>query len=179
MDNLKVDALWYAVLMGAMSVGTIIGSIVISIIKPAANVRVKYLLGSILLMAMTLCALGLSESTWVSLLLLMVMGMCTGIFNLQAMTLFQLTPPAELRGRVMSFVMSATGAMMPLGLLLGGALGEWTDNDAMFVFIFTGVCIALTTIVAAFHQNFKRFLATDTNSEPEVIVASDEPATES
>ncbi|MFT4930104.1 MAG: DHA3 family macrolide efflux protein-like MFS transporter [Phenylobacterium sp.] len=59
---------------------------------------------------------------WLSLLLMLMVGMCIGAFNVQAMTLFQTTPPSALRGRVMSFVASATGEALPLGLLVSGQL---------------------------------------------------------
>jgi MFS family permease len=163
-----------AFLMASMGVGSIIGSIFISVIKPDASNRAKYLLGSILLMGVTLSVLGFSHSTWLSLAILMLIGACTGIFNLQAMTLFQLTPPPELRGRVMAFILSATSAALPLGVLLAGALGEWTDNNSQLIFMLAGVCIALTTLIAAFSDNLKLFLKGSSDTK----TLSDTPAVE-
>jgi hypothetical protein len=55
--------------------------------------------------------------------------------------------------------MSAASAAMPLGLLVGGVLGEWIDNDITLIFMGAGICIALTTLIAGLNSNLKSYLA--------------------
>jgi MFS family permease len=89
---------------------------------------------------------------------LFMAGLCLGAFNLQAMTLFQKNTPTELRGRVMSLLMTISSGLLPLGLLIGGALGSLTSNNTQLIFGLSSFSIGLLTIFTSFNLNIRNYM---------------------
>ena len=74
------------------------------------------------------------------------------------MTLFQKNTPTELRERVMSLLMSISSGLLPLGLLIGGALGSLTSNNTQLIFGLSSLCIGLLTIFTSFNLNIRNYM---------------------
>ena len=122
-EILNVGPLLMGILMASDGLGALIGSIGI-----ASQSRMKYhgriyLYGSLL----SLVALFLfSNSSWyfLSLLVLLFLGIGTSGFGTMQSTIVLLVSKAELRGRVLGVVTIAIGAG-PIGSLIIGAISEW------------------------------------------------------
>ena len=122
-EILNVGPLLMGILMASDGLGALTGSIGI-----ASQSRMKYhgriyLYGSLL----SLVALFLfSNSSWyfLSLLLLLFLGIGTSGFGTMQSTIVLLVSKAELRGRALGVVTIAIGAG-PIGSLIIGAISEW------------------------------------------------------
>ena len=122
-EILNVGPLLMGILMASDGLGALMGSIGI-----ASQSRMKYhgriyLYGSLL----SLVALFLfSNSSWyfLSLLVLLFLGIGTSGFGTMQSTIVLLVSKAELRGRVLGVVTIAIGAG-PIGSLIIGAISEW------------------------------------------------------
>jgi MFS family permease len=95
----------------------------------------------------------------VALLLLILTGVQSGVINIFVITLIQSTTPTEYRGRTMGFVVVIATAIMPLGMALGGLLGDLTDKNLPLIYVACGVLAALVTLIGARNRAFRGFLA--------------------
>lgn len=111
----------YGLLLGTISAGMVIGSILASVIEnqPFGHITV----GSFVLAAC--CWVGgivLSHRLGTAVLLAAA-GIAVGIYNVLVLTATQTGVPNHFLGRVMALAGSANGVTTPLGFLLGGVLG--------------------------------------------------------
>ena len=73
----------------------------------------------------TIIAFGLSRSLWVSMVILIVMGGADMLSVFVRLTVVQISPPAEMRGRVNAVNMLFIGASNELGEFESGLTAQW------------------------------------------------------
>jgi DHA3 family macrolide efflux protein-like MFS transporter len=95
-------------------------------------------------------ALGLAPSFWLYLAVMAMIGIAIPLYNAPSMALIQSTVAPAFMGRVLSVFTMATGAMMPVGMLLFGPLADIIHIDTLL--IVTG---ALTTLLCVFFFRLK------------------------
>ena len=93
--------------------------------------------------------------------LFFLVGALTGLINIVVMTLFQVSTPAEMRGWVMLLVIVLVGAATPLGMALGGVLGDAIAKNVLLVYGGAGVAIGLLGLASAGLGPIRDFLAWD------------------
>jgi len=157
-QQLLEEAQWYGFLLAAMALGSIFGYWLSASINVQGNRRTIVMFVSLFIFACCLMLLSQSFSPKTSLFGLFVAGLSLGIFNLQAMTLFQKNTPSKLRGRVMSLLMTISSGLLPLGLLIGGGLGVLTNNDTQFIFGLSSLSIAILTIFISLNSSIKNYM---------------------
>ena len=167
-QQLQAGVEWYGFLMAAMGGGTLLGNIVIAALKLSVRVRPAFMLISITFFGAGIAAIGQTDNAWLALGLMTLVGFSVGGFSLHAITLFQGAAPVELRGRLMSLVLSASAAALPMGLVLSGLAGEWTDNNIPMLFAVAGAGIALVVVIVATRKAVLGFMS----SEPYVDKAA-------
>lgn len=86
------------------------------------------------------------------------------MINIFVITLFQITTPSAMRGRVMSLVIALSGAAAPLGMLLGGLLGDATDKNVALIYLTCAGLLAAIALMATTRPKLREFLAWDTDS---------------
>jgi len=119
---LDVGASGYGWLMSMAGVGALAGSLGIASLGDFRR-KGLLLLGFGLVFGTALVGFSFSGSFYLSLIILLVVGVgSTGYMALNN-TLIQLNTPHEMRGRVMSLFMMTVG-LMPLGTLPAGAVAE-------------------------------------------------------
>src|SRR5947209_2983199 len=118
-DVLDIGAGGLGLMMTAVGVGALIGSVAIS--NADKGLRGTILLGAAALFGLTLCLFSLSKVTFLALLLLAGAGMANAVLMNLNQTILQQTVPDHLRGRVMSVYMITFG-LMPLGTLPAGMI---------------------------------------------------------
>lgn len=150
---------WYGYLLAALSAGNVAGYLLAGALKLEGKVRSTALVGALFGMALTISLSGFVSQRWLALVVFAAMGLSTGVINISVMTLFQVTTPAAMRGRVMGLVIAIAGAATPLGMGLGGLLGDLTGKDLPLLWGLSGGAIALVTLGVSLRPAFREFLA--------------------
>lgn len=119
-DVLKGGANILGFLTGAAGVGALTGAIYLASRKSVVGLgRIIALAGS--LFGVALIAFSLSRATWLSLILMYLIGFSMMVQMASANTILQTIVDDDKRGRVMSFYSMAFMGMAPFGSLLAGA----------------------------------------------------------
>jgi MFS family permease len=141
-EVLHSGASGYGLLMSAVGVGAVIGTLTLASI---GNVRRKGLvvLGAIFMLGASLIAFSLSRSFELSLVLLVVTGAAQMVYLTTNQTVLQLLIPDEMRGRVMGIYMLNQG-LVPFGSLLAGALADATSAPTAVFVMGSLVCLMAT-----------------------------------
>jgi DHA3 family macrolide efflux protein-like MFS transporter len=170
-DILGKGAAWYGFLLAAVSLGSIVGLLLTGGIRLTGRGRARMLGGTLFLTALSMGGLGLVRASAVALALMFVAGLMAAVINVSVLTLLQLATPQELRGRVMGLVMALSGAATPLGLAVGGVLGDLTGKAIPAIYLGVGVAAATVAAGAFLVPSFREFLAsagtTDTREREE------------
>jgi MFS family permease len=124
-EVLHSGARGYGLLMSAVGVGAVIGTLTLATL---GNVKRKGLLvlGAIFMLGASLVAFSLSRSFELSLVLMVVTGAAQMVYMTTNQTVLQLMIPDEMRGRVMGIYMLNQG-LVPFGSLMAGALADATS----------------------------------------------------
>ena len=157
-EQLLEESQWYGFLLAAMAFGSILGYWISARINVHGHRRSAVMFGAMILLACGVMLLSQSFLPYLSLVALFMTGLGLGIFNLQVMTLFQKKTPTQLRGRVMSLLMTMSSGLLPIGLLVGGGLGALTNNDTQFIFSLSSVSIVILSIFTMFNTGVKFFI---------------------
>jgi MFS family permease len=150
---------WYGYLLAALSAGNVAGYLLAGALDLEGKVRSAVLVSALFVMALTISSVGLVSQPWLALAVFFVMGVATGVINISVMTLFQVTTPGAMRGRVMGLVIALAGAATPLGMGLGGLLGDLTGKNLPLLWGLSGGAIALVTLGVSLRPAFREFLA--------------------
>lgn len=149
----------YGILMASFMGGSVIGFMALSIItiKPKDKLRV-FVIASILSNVLTLIAVNQPVFFAMSILLVFA-GMLNAVVNVQLISTVQTSVPAEMRGKVMSFMMTATQGLTPFAMALGGVLGGLFP---IRIVITAAFAIGFLIMVPAyFSKSFKEYLTQD------------------
>ena len=85
----------------------------------------RTMLVGVAVFGLTIVAFGLSRSLWLSVLILVVMGAADMLSVFVRLTVVQITPPPEMRGRVNAVNMLFLGASNELGEFESGLTAQW------------------------------------------------------
>lgn len=157
-DYLKAEADWYGFLMGANSAGAVAGFVLASTLKLKGEARTWTLIFNLVAGPLFMGLVGFVYVPAVAMAFSFIAGAALGMFNIYIMTLLQRSTPSELRGRVIGLLGTLGGAAMPLGMAVGGFLGDLTNKNIPLVY---GVCTGLsvlTTLLLATRRECRVFL---------------------
>lgn len=166
-QTLGRDAAWYGFLLAAMGAGSLVGYVLAGTLKVAPDRRPWIVLSVLGLVAAAFTGLGATQAPLLALGLFFAVGMGTGLINIFVMTLFQVASPREMRGRVMALVLALSGAASPLGMALGGVLGDATGKNIPVLYAGCGLAIGGMAVLAALSRPFRDFLSYDDNQDEE------------
>lgn len=156
-EQLSAEVHWYGFLLAAMALGSILGYWFSATLNVDGSRRTVAMFTSIFLLASSLMLLSQSNSLVFSLFSILASGLSLGTFNLQATILFQKYSPTEMRGRVMSLLMTMSSGLLPIGLLISGGLGALTNNDTQLIFCLSSLGIAILAIFTSLNSNIRNF----------------------
>lgn len=157
--NLRSGAEWYGFLLGGFSAGAVLGYVLAGSLNLSREGRSRVIVICLAGAAALLAVLGFVTNKVFALLLIILTGVQSGMINIFVITLIQSTTPTEYRGRTMAFVVSLASAIMPLGMALGGFLGDLTGKNLPMIYLFCGGAAAVLTLLGARDRAFRDFLA--------------------
>jgi MFS family permease len=98
--------------------------------------------------------LAATASTWVALAAFIAIGALSSIINVTVITAFQSAVPRDFRGRVMALVIALSTAAVPVGMGVGGMLGDRWRSSLQLVLVGSGVAIAILAVLSSVLRGF-------------------------
>jgi hypothetical protein len=160
-DVLGRRAEWYGFLLAAISAGSLIGLTVAGAWQVRGVARGRLLLGCFIATSASFASLAVIEAAVLAMAVALLIGALTAVINVFLLTVFQVTTPPNLRGRVMALVIALTGAAAPLGMGLGGLLGDLTGKDVPQIYGLCGGLALIWTVATAVRTPVRAFLTAD------------------
>lgn len=156
---LKADDKWYGFLTAVIGAGTVAGFILAGTLKLTGRSRQKGILTAMVLAPIFFGLLAVVTNTWLAMVLVFLGGASVGVINVYLMSMIQMSTPGEMRGRVLGVVMTISGGLMPIGMALGGVVGDLTHKNVPLVYSVCGGAALLATLVGASRRDLREFLA--------------------
>lgn len=151
---------WYGFLLSGSGIGALVGSVAASVMLRRLRARAAVICLCLAGVAAGVLLLAATASTWVALAAFIAIGALSSIINVTVITAFQSAVPPDLRGRVMALVIALSTAAVPVGMGLGGMLGDRWRSSLPLVFVGSGVAIAilagLSSVLRGFGGVFER-----------------------
>ena len=151
---------WFGYLMAAMAAGNVAGMAFAGVVRIDGPARLAYGLTALFTMAAATFLIGVAESPYLLLAANAVNGVFMGIMTVAFTTLMQATTPDELRGRVMSVMMTVIGGTVPLAMGLAGVLADAVDQNVPLLFMAAGALTACVATVVGCNRPFREFIGT-------------------
>ncbi len=171
--NLTGGAEWYGFLLAAMSAGAVAGFMIAGLLQVNGRTRARLIISAFFGVSVALAGMSLVTDRYIALVVLFLVGIFSGLINIYVITIFQTQTPTELRGRVMSLVIALSGGIAPLGMMLGGLLGDLTDKNIPVIYGIGGGLAAAATLIAALSKEFRMFLALEPVDVEQPLSASE------
>lgn len=157
---LKAGLEWYGFLLAAVSAGAIAGFILSATLQLGGRRRAFAVLAAMVLYAVFFGSLAFIRLPFLALAAVFLGGLTVGVINVHLVTLTQTATPGEMRGRVMGLLGTLSGGLMPLGMVLGGIVGDLTGkNFPAIVLVSAGIALLVTISLGASRAS-REFLAT-------------------
>jgi DHA3 family macrolide efflux protein-like MFS transporter len=163
---------WYGFLLAAVSIGTVCGFLLASVLRLKGPPRAWAVIAGMLTVPILYGTLSFLRAPVAALAGAFGVGAALGLVNVTLFTMAQLSTPPEMRGRVMGLVATLSGGLVPFGMALGGFVGDLTGKNIPLVY---GVCGALTVIVilsTCLRRDTREYLAWGREGRPEEPVGS-------
>jgi len=138
------SSVWGGMLLGTMFLG----------IKGEVKRKGYVILGSIIVMGLTISIFGISTNFVVSILILALAGLFFSLANLLAMVVFQTQIPHAKQGRVFGTLNTAVWGLRPISLGLVGVLAELFQIQ--WVIFLSGVLVTLGGVGGFFIKSIRK-----------------------
>jgi MFS transporter, DHA3 family, macrolide efflux protein len=144
---LSAGAEWYGFLLAGFGVGALAGSTAAGVVLARArsrSVSISVCLGGV---ACCVLVLSLARTPALALAAFAGVGAASSIINVTVITALQSAVPNELRGRVMALVVAISTAAAPLGMAVGGLLGDAMRGALPVVFGSCGLALGALAVL--------------------------------
>jgi MFS transporter, DHA3 family, macrolide efflux protein len=156
---LKKDPRWYGFLMAAIGAGGVAGFVVAGAKPLKGEERRRWISAAMVLAPLFFGILGFVSNAWAALSVAFLGGVALGVINVYLMSMVQMATPGELRGRVLSVIMLLTGGLMPIGMGVGGIVGDLTGKNIPLVYGVSGGLALLVACSVFVRRDLREFLA--------------------
>ena len=156
---LKAGPQWFGFLTAAISVGAVVGFLLAGTLKLKGRARASGILTAMLLYPACFSAMAVVRSPWIAMIVVFAGGVTVGLINVYLATMIQASTPTELRGRVMGLLGTLSGGLVPLGLAVGGVVGDLTGKNVPLVVVACCSIALVVTLLLGFRRPCREFLA--------------------
>jgi DHA3 family macrolide efflux protein-like MFS transporter len=149
---------WYGFLLGGSGAGALVGSVAAGILLtkvPRAASLIRICVGGVACCVLLVAGTRLS---WMALAAFTTIGALSSIINVTVITSLQSAVPSDVRGRVMALVITLSTAAVPLGMAVGGVMGDRWRGSLPLVFAGCGAAIAILVAVSWQLKGFSEVL---------------------
>jgi len=122
----------YGLLMSALGVGSLFGALMVSL-NSKSGPKDKVLIGSALIVSITLILISFTKTYYYSAMLLVITGIFNIWFSTTANSMLQITTKDEYRGRVMSVYSLVFAGATPIGNMFAGFTTDKFGADTSFL----------------------------------------------
>ncbi len=150
-QRLPEGAAAFGIIMSAYGGGNLIGIIVSGAVKQKRGLN-WIAAGVVTSFGIGLALLGVLNNTWLSAILLFVLGIGNGYISIILVTFLQRRTPPNMLGRMMSLVMLSNVGLGPISQAAAGAISKISLE---VLFIGAGACIVITGIWSAMQPALK------------------------
>jgi MFS family permease len=151
----------YGLFMAGFPFGFVLGSLAVGKVKYKS--RRMIMLGALVIGGLTYVSLGIISNIYFAILVEVIAGIAMAFFNVHNTTINQQTVPNHLMGKVFSVRLVIIRGVMPLGVLIGGAVSELWGIRPLFIII--GTLISSAAIIGIVFPYFKFIDVTVSSSE--------------
>lgn len=149
---------WYGFLMASLSIGAVAGFILAGTLRLSGTRRMRGVLTAMFLYPVCFSTLALVRTPWLAVAALFAGGVTVGVINVYLVTLLQAATVSELRGRVMGLLGTLVGGLIPLGMALGGVVGDLTGKNVPLIILVTSGIAFLIILFLASRRSCREFL---------------------
>lgn len=131
-DELQGSSLHVGIFLAGYPFGYLFGSILVPQLLGSRNIHFL-MLGSLAISGATFIALGFTHNLWLAIGIEVVAGLAAPFFHIHSMSLYQLSVPQQLMGRVFSVRLLIIRITMPIGVWIGGEFGGQVGIRPLFI----------------------------------------------
>lgn len=139
-SELGGDSFSYGLFIAGYPFGYFFGTLLFSRFRQTSRTS-GLMLGSFLFGGTTFVALALVQHLWLAILIEILAGIAAPFFHVHSTSLFQMTVPKHLLGRILSVRLFIIRCTMPLGVVVGGVFAELWGIRPLFALIGGIICL--------------------------------------
>jgi MFS family permease len=158
-DHLHAPTDWFGFILASLGVGALLGYGIAGLARARGAARGTMLIAALVLTGLALGALGAVHAPLPALGLTLVVGLLTGLINIQLTAILQRTTPTEIRGRVFGLLGTLSMGLMPIGMGLAGVAADAVGRRVAPIFMACGAAVAAVTLLVALDRDFRQYLS--------------------
>ena len=163
-DFLHVRADWYGYILAGFGLGSLLGYAAAGVIRLSEKIKSRIFIIDFILMSACFPVFSVLDNAVAALLLMTLLGMLNGYFNINIITVLQLVIPGEIRGRVFGLFITLTAGLTPVSMGLSGIIADLVHQNIPLIYAVCGLITLFFSLVMAFNRDFRQFLQLDKNS---------------
>jgi len=158
-DKLNVTSDWFGYMMAGISFGMLLGYLIASIVDVKGKRRVPVIIFFELGVGIYLILLSFVSSPVAALVLFVLAGVHNGIISTYLLSIFQMTIPSEMRGRVFGLMATLSTSLAPISMGMIGVIMEIVHNNVGIIFMVQGVAYLCLILLVAADRHCREFFA--------------------
>jgi DHA3 family macrolide efflux protein-like MFS transporter len=139
---------WYGFLLAASGAGALFGTGVAGLLLRSIRHMGAVLRVGIGVIAAAVLSVAATHDPSIALAAFAAIGCVSAIVNVTVMTILQSSVPDDVRGRVVALAVTVSTAAVPIGLGLGGVMGDLWRESLRVVFGGCAVALAMLAMIA-------------------------------
>lgn len=164
-DTLGGTPDWFGYIVASFSAGILLGYVAGATLGLSGPRRSQAMVVVLIVQTALLSAMGMAPGVQSVLAIMCVAGVANGYFNITLQTLFQLTTPSDMRGRVFSLLATVTQGLTPIGMGLSGVIADLLEQNIRMIYVCTGASCLLIALAVSLSRDYRAYLAYEDGPE--------------